>query len=117
MQCKLFGQARKLVNESPEPDLVSWSALISGYAQNGFGKEAILAFYEMHLLGVKCNEFTFSSVLKACIFIKDLELGRQVHGVVAVSIEYMPRHHHQFSIFYHHQFSRFQLQLSTSATL
>ncbi|XP_022715835.1 pentatricopeptide repeat-containing protein At5g04780, mitochondrial-like [Durio zibethinus] len=84
-KCKLFGYARKLVDESPEPDLVSWSALISGYAQNGFGKEAILAFHEMHLLGVKCNEFTFPSVLKACTFAKDLELGRQVHGVVVVT--------------------------------
>ncbi|XVF27601.1 hypothetical protein REPUB_Repub14bG0122300 [Reevesia pubescens] len=84
-KCKLFGYARKLVDESPEPDLVSWSALISGYAQNGFGKEAILVFREMHLLGVKCNEFTFPSVLKACTFTKDLELGKQVHGVVVVS--------------------------------
>ncbi|XWS18425.1 hypothetical protein CRYUN_Cryun32bG0042900 [Craigia yunnanensis] len=82
---KLFGYARKLVDESPEPDLVSWSALISGYAQNGFGKEAILAFHEMHLLGVKCNEFTFPSVLKACTFTMDLELGRQIHGVVVVT--------------------------------
>ncbi|XVE88087.1 hypothetical protein DITRI_Ditri19aG0040400 [Diplodiscus trichospermus] len=84
-KCRLFGYARKLVDESPEPDLVSWSALISGYAQNGFGKEAILAFREMHLLGVKSNEFTFPSVLKACTFKKDLELGRQVHGVVVVT--------------------------------
>lgn len=84
-KCKLFGYARKLVDESPEPDLVSWSALISGYAQNGFSKEAILAFHEMHLLGVKCNEFTFPSVLKACTSTKDLELGRQVHGFVVVT--------------------------------
>ncbi|EOY28177.1 hypothetical protein QUC31_012891 [Theobroma cacao] len=84
-KCKLFRYARKLVDESPEPDLVSWSALISGYAQNGFGKEAILAFYEMHLLGVRCNDFTFPSVLKACTFTRDLELGRQIHAVVVVT--------------------------------
>ena len=62
-KCRCFGYARKLVDESTEPDLVSWSALISGYAQNGLGKEALLAFHEMHLLGVKCNQFTFPSVL------------------------------------------------------
>ncbi|KAG8499969.1 hypothetical protein CXB51_006411 [Gossypium anomalum] len=84
-KCKLFGYARKLVDESPEPDLVSWSALISGYAQNGFARDAIWAFHEMHLLGLKCNEFTFPSVLKACAFTKDLELGRQVHGIVVVN--------------------------------
>ncbi|KAJ9136131.1 hypothetical protein P3X46_033239 [Hevea brasiliensis] len=39
----------------------------------------------MHLLGVKCNEFTFPSVLKACTVTKDLWLGRQVHGTVVVT--------------------------------
>jgi pentatricopeptide repeat protein len=84
-KCRCFGYARKLVEECTEPDLVSWSALISGYAQNGLGKEAVLAFHEMHLLGVKCNEFTFPSVLKACSIIKDLELGKQVHGIAVVT--------------------------------
>ncbi|GFZ03028.1 tetratricopeptide repeat (TPR)-like superfamily protein [Actinidia rufa] len=55
-KCRCFGYARKLLDESPEPDLVSWSALISGYAQNGLGEEALLAFHEMHLLGVKSGD-------------------------------------------------------------
>ncbi|XP_030953018.1 pentatricopeptide repeat-containing protein At5g04780, mitochondrial-like [Quercus lobata] len=84
-KCRCFGYARKLVEESSEPDLVSWSALISGYAQNGLGEEALLAFHEMHLLGVKCNQFTFPSVLKACSMTKDLELGKQVHGIAVVT--------------------------------
>ncbi|KAJ6367763.1 hypothetical protein OIU78_000346 [Salix suchowensis] len=84
-KCQLFGYARKLLDISTEPDLVSWSALISGYSQNGFCQEAILAYYEMHLLGIKCNEFAFPSVLKACTFTKDLVLGKQVHGIVVVT--------------------------------
>ncbi|TQD88169.1 hypothetical protein C1H46_026230 [Malus baccata] len=84
-KCRFFRHARKLVDESPEPDLVSWSALISGYAQNGLGKEALSAFREMHSLGVKCNEFTFPSVLKACSITKDLGLGTQVHGVALLT--------------------------------
>lgn len=84
-KCRFFGHARKLIDGSPEPDLVAWSALISGYAQNGLGKEALSAFHEMHGLGVKCNEFTFPSVLKACSSTKALGLGKQVHGVVVVT--------------------------------
>ncbi|KAM7506697.1 hypothetical protein LguiA_017150 [Lonicera macranthoides] len=84
-KCGLFGYARKLVDEILEPDLVAWSALIYGYAQNGLAEEALSAFHEMHLLGIKCNEFTFPSVLKACSIKKDLIRGKQIHGIVVVS--------------------------------
>ncbi|XP_008225136.1 PREDICTED: pentatricopeptide repeat-containing protein At5g04780-like [Prunus mume] len=84
-KCRFFRHARKLVDESTEPDLVSWSALISGYAQNGLGKEALSAFREMHSLGVKCNEFTFPSVLKACSITRDSVLGKQVHGIALLT--------------------------------
>ncbi|KAK6917601.1 Pentatricopeptide repeat [Dillenia turbinata] len=84
-KCKFFTHAHKLIDEIPEPDLVSWSSLVSGYAQNGFGKEALLVFREMHALGVKCNEFTFPSVLKGCAIMGSLSLGKQVHGTVVVS--------------------------------
>ncbi|KAL0345180.1 UNVERIFIED_CONTAM: Pentatricopeptide repeat-containing protein [Sesamum radiatum] len=84
-KCKVFSDARKLIEESHEPDLVSWSSLISGYAQNGLGEEALLAFREMHVLGVNCNEFTFPSVLKACSSTKNFMLGTQVHGIIVVT--------------------------------
>ncbi|KAK9152849.1 hypothetical protein Sjap_000329 [Stephania japonica] len=83
-KCEVFGYARNVFEEMAEPDLVSWSSLISGYAQNGFGREALLAFYEMHSMGLKCNEFTFPSVLKACSILKDLNIGKQIHGIVVV---------------------------------
>ncbi|KAK9706727.1 hypothetical protein RND81_07G147900 [Saponaria officinalis] len=84
-KCRVFGYARKLLDESPEPDLVSWSAIISGYVQNGMPKEALLGFREMHLLGIICNEFAFSSVLKACSIREDLVFGRQIHKIVLVT--------------------------------
>ncbi|XP_049392596.1 putative pentatricopeptide repeat-containing protein At5g52630 [Solanum stenotomum] len=84
-KCGIFQYAQKLIDESPEPDLVSWSSLISGYSQNGFGKDAIWGFLKMHSLGLRCNEFTFPSVLKACSIEKELFLGKQLHGVVVVT--------------------------------
>lgn len=85
-KCRRFGYARKLVDKSTEPDLVvAWSALISGYVQSGLGEEALLAFNEMCHLGVKCNEFTFPSVLKACSIKKDLNMGKKVHGMAVVT--------------------------------
>lgn len=84
-KCRVFGYARKLLDESPEPDLVSWSAIISGYVQNGLSKEALLAFQEMHSLGIICNEFAFSSVLKACATRVDLRYGKQIHKLALVA--------------------------------
>ncbi|KAK2994698.1 hypothetical protein RJ640_029435 [Escallonia rubra] len=84
-KCRVFGYARKLLDEIPEPDLVAWSALVSEYVQNGLAEDALLAFRQMQLLGVKCNEFTFPSVLKACSVKKELVSGRQVHGIVVVT--------------------------------
>ncbi|CAJ2630739.1 unnamed protein product [Trifolium pratense] len=81
-----FGYARNLFDQSTEPKtVVSWSALISQHVQNGFHKEALLAFNEMCMLGVKCNEFTFPSVLKACSIKKDLNMGKKVHAMTVVS--------------------------------
>ncbi|XP_057790697.1 putative pentatricopeptide repeat-containing protein At5g52630 [Salvia miltiorrhiza] len=80
----VFHHAHKLLEESPEPDLVSWSSLISGYTQNGLGEKALLAFREMQALGVKGNGFTFPSVLKACANTSNFVLGKQVHGIVVV---------------------------------
>ncbi|XP_021726500.1 pentatricopeptide repeat-containing protein At5g04780-like [Chenopodium quinoa] len=84
-KCRVFGYARKLLDESPEPDLVSWSAIISGYVQNGMPKEALLAFQEMHSLGIICNEFAFSSALKACGIREDLRYGKQIHKLALVA--------------------------------
>ncbi|PWA64171.1 tetratricopeptide repeat (TPR)-like superfamily protein [Artemisia annua] len=84
-KCRVFGSARKVLDESPELDLVGWSALISGYVQNGFGDEAIMGFKEMHGLGIRCNEFTFPSVLKACAMKKDFVGGKVIHGIVVVT--------------------------------
>ncbi|XP_047333033.1 pentatricopeptide repeat-containing protein At5g04780, mitochondrial-like [Impatiens glandulifera] len=81
-KCRFFTYARQLLEESPELDMVSWSALLSGYAQNGLNEKAISTFLEMHKLGVKCNEFSFPSVLKACSIKKDLRIGKSIHGIV-----------------------------------
>ncbi|MCL7050623.1 hypothetical protein MKW94_019713 [Papaver nudicaule] len=48
------------------PDVVSWTAIISGYAQHGFANKAIQTFSRMDGLGIKPNAVTLLSVLFAC---------------------------------------------------
>ncbi|CAK9142592.1 unnamed protein product [Ilex paraguariensis] len=75
--------AQKLFWREPElNDTVSWNTLISGYAQNGYEKQAIKMFKAMAEDGFRWNEHTFGSVLNACSGLKSLKLGKEVHAWV-----------------------------------
>ncbi|XP_023739369.1 pentatricopeptide repeat-containing protein At5g42450, mitochondrial [Lactuca sativa] len=50
----------------PDKNIVSWNALINGYAQNGRGEEAIGFYNEMKAKGVNPNAVTFLGLLSAC---------------------------------------------------
>ncbi|KAJ4965372.1 hypothetical protein NE237_017221 [Protea cynaroides] len=48
------------------PDIVSWNAIIAGYAQHGHYEKALGLFHEMELNGIKPDGITFLTVLSAC---------------------------------------------------
>lgn len=61
-------------------DVVSWTSLVSGYAQNGFYEDAIRVYGDMRFTGVCLDEIIISCVISACAELTVLELGQQVHG-------------------------------------
>ncbi|GAA0161240.1 hypothetical protein LIER_17600 [Lithospermum erythrorhizon] len=63
-------------------DSVSFNSMITGYAKEGFNKEAIMLFREMGCLGFKPSDFTFAALMCACVGLNDLGLGKQVHCLV-----------------------------------
>ncbi|CAO2188332.1 unnamed protein product [Urochloa humidicola] len=65
-RCGCVEKAYRVFCKTPRKSVVSWSAMISGLAANGFGKDAILAFEEMIRSGVAPDEQTFTGVLSAC---------------------------------------------------
>ncbi|WRX26168.1 Pentatricopeptide repeat - like 10 [Theobroma cacao] len=58
--------AKKVFDKMSERTIVSWTAVISGYSQNGFFENAFLVFSEMRKVGFKGNQFSYGSALKAC---------------------------------------------------
>ncbi|XP_019240006.1 PREDICTED: pentatricopeptide repeat-containing protein At2g03880, mitochondrial-like [Nicotiana attenuata] len=82
LKCELLDDARWVFDEMPERNVVSWTALISGYSQKGYVSEALHLFVQMLRSGTEPNEFTFATVLTSCIgaldyYGQDSEMARQ----------------------------------------
>jgi len=74
-KCESMEDARQVFDGMQKRDMVTWTALISGHVQNQHGEEALKLFPQMLRAGMKPNEFTFSSVLRACASMLTLEQG------------------------------------------
>ncbi|XP_043702559.1 pentatricopeptide repeat-containing protein At3g09040, mitochondrial-like isoform X3 [Telopea speciosissima] len=64
--CHDLMNARLVFDEMPDPNLVSWTSMISSYVQHGFNDLGLQLFYRMFHSGLRPNEFGFSVALKAC---------------------------------------------------
>ncbi|XP_022746745.1 pentatricopeptide repeat-containing protein At5g03800 isoform X2 [Durio zibethinus] len=62
--------------------LVTYSSLISGFVKSNQGNKAIKLFMKMRNEGIDPNEFTFVSILSACMRVSELKLGFEVHGLI-----------------------------------
>ncbi|KAF8772785.1 hypothetical protein HU200_005371 [Digitaria exilis] len=67
---------------SKERNSITWSAMITGYAQNGEANSAAMMFVQMHAAGFSPTEFTFVGVLNACSDMGALAVGKQAHGLM-----------------------------------
>eukprot|EP01018_Ginkgo_biloba_P028984 Gb_03512 [translate_table: standard] len=79
-KCGSIETARQVFDEMPIQAFVSWNAIVAGYSLNGLGEAALELFWEGQSAGMKPNEFTFSSIVRACTSVEDLEQGKQVHA-------------------------------------
>ncbi|KAK7392987.1 hypothetical protein VNO78_21437 [Psophocarpus tetragonolobus] len=73
--------AGKVFEQIEPKNIVAWTAMLVGYAQAGETDEAAKIFHQLTKEGIKPNEYTFSSMIKACTApAASAELGKQFHA-------------------------------------
>ncbi|GJN25082.1 hypothetical protein PR202_gb12868 [Eleusine coracana subsp. coracana] len=80
MRCGACEDARRLFDEMPETNVVTWTALITGYTLNSQPELAVEVFVEMLEAGRYPSHFTLGGMLNSCSSLYNVELGKQVHG-------------------------------------
>lgn len=93
-RCGNVKSARKAFEWMPRPDLVSWTSLIVGYAQNGQAEEALELFELLLQTGTRPDHVTFVAVLSACTHAGLVEKGIQYFHSIKDLCGLMPTAEH-----------------------
>ncbi|KAJ9555523.1 hypothetical protein OSB04_010137 [Centaurea solstitialis] len=87
--------ANKVFQRQPERNLVSWISMISGYAQNGYGKKALEIFEELRKENLEMNDITFIVVITACTHAGLVDEGERYFDMMVnnLNIDPTPQHY------------------------
>uniref|UniRef100_A0A2N9GLL0 DYW domain-containing protein n=1 Tax=Fagus sylvatica TaxID=28930 RepID=A0A2N9GLL0_FAGSY len=78
VKCGSVAYARELFNAMPAKGLITWNAMISGYAQNGHARHVLDLYHEMELTGICPDPVTFLGVLSSCAYIGAHKVGCEI---------------------------------------
>nr|UPT49058.1 pentatricopeptide repeat protein AaPPR1477 [Agave angustifolia] len=81
-KCGLSDGAKRVFNELPKKDVITWTSLISSYRNCNMFIEGLGVFREMLRSGPKPNVITLLAVIPICSKLKSLKLGREIHCFV-----------------------------------
>ena len=81
-KCGALERARNVFDQLHVRNVVTWSALIGGYARHGFGEEALKCFRHMNDARIRPNAVTYVCVLNACGIVGSLEIGKYIDAEV-----------------------------------
>ncbi|KAG9441960.1 hypothetical protein H6P81_017814 [Aristolochia fimbriata] len=79
-KCGQLGAGLQLLDEMPERNVVSWSAMIAGFVQSGYPAEAVSLFQQLQRDGVRPNEYSIVSALNACSLLDNVSIANQIYA-------------------------------------
>ncbi|KAH7283916.1 hypothetical protein KP509_34G031000 [Ceratopteris richardii] len=78
-KCGAIKEAKTVFDEMADHDVISWTAIIAAFSQNGHGTEAFEYFIQMQLKGFKADKAAFICAIDACAGLEFLDDGRKLH--------------------------------------
>ncbi|XP_059626575.1 pentatricopeptide repeat-containing protein At1g11290, chloroplastic-like [Cornus florida] len=78
-KCVSVDDSRRVFNQMPDKNVVTWTSMVTGYAQNQLPDEALILVREMLRLGPKPNHVTYNTLLSSFHYPDDLDRCKQVH--------------------------------------
>lgn len=76
------GEAMSYFERNPFSNVFSWTATISGLVQNRLSFQAMRLYKKMLQSGVLPNNITLTTIIRACMELGDLGLGKSVLGLI-----------------------------------
>ncbi|XP_044478973.1 pentatricopeptide repeat-containing protein At3g02330, mitochondrial-like [Mangifera indica] len=93
-KCGNMQDSRIEFDKAPKENLMTWNAMISCYAQHGYGVDALEVFENMEHENVKPNHTTFVSVLRACAHMGLVEKGLYYFKIMLCKYDLDPQLEH-----------------------
>lgn len=81
-RCKCMDSAYIVFSSIFQPDLVTWSALVTGYLQCGQNEKVLLFFKKLNMNGKKADSILIASVLAASAQFANIRPAKEIHGYV-----------------------------------
>ncbi|CAL1372885.1 unnamed protein product [Linum trigynum] len=98
-RCGAISDARSMFEEVKlEREVISWNAMIGGYASHGHASEALEIFQSMKLFGVQPTHITFIAALNACAHAGLVQEARRIFKSMATDYGIEPTVEHFASL-------------------
>ncbi|CAK9328313.1 unnamed protein product [Citrullus colocynthis] len=81
-KCGSLAYASSVFERMKNKNVISWTAMLVGLAQNGHARDALKLFYQMQNERVAFNALTLVSLVQCCALLGLLREGRCVHAIL-----------------------------------
>ncbi|RVW13489.1 putative pentatricopeptide repeat-containing protein [Vitis vinifera] len=93
-KCGSIEEASRIFDAAENDDIVSWTAMINGYAEHGYSREVIDLFEKIPRVGLRPDSVTFIGVLSACSHAGLVDLGFRYFNAMSKKYQISPSKEH-----------------------